>query len=716
VLLAAVAVGATILGTTQDDAEAGTASAAALDPGSGKVMKTVALGSAPSSVAVGEGSVWVLDADDRTISQIDPETREEVRTFGTATTPTDIAAGAGAVWVGNGSQSNLPVSVSRLDPATGLEVAHIELRRPPGGQLFGAHAGLSRQHIAVTHDAVWVINPDQSVSRIDTDSNRVVAVVKDVRAENIAAGDGRVWVTEGNSLAEIDQSRNVVARRIAVGDNVLAEIAVGAGAVWAAEPFGGRIWRVTPDPKVMKRAIEVDMWVAGLTFGEGAVWATNEIADLVYRIDPRTNRVRVVRGVAAPRGLGASDGAIWVAASRPPSRDAALPEPVCSGVAFDGPGRPDVLLVSDLPLRGPSRATQQAMVDAFRLVLAQRGYEAGGLSVGYQSCDDMTAQSGSEPDFFRCGSNAKAYARNLRVVGVFGSYTSFCSWLQIPITNAAPEGPLVMISPSNTADELTEDESFYPTGTRNYVRLAAASRYQAPAQVELAKQLGSRRTFLLVSALDEYGTGYVPGLRAAARSRGLPVTGSATFDPEADSFTRLVRKVAGARPDAVIVVGEPHPGSVQLIRELRTALGRGVPVVAPDAFALDDFIRLGGSAVEGMYVTQSGVPNSHLPPPGKQLLEDVADARNGDAGPDYAASYGAQAAEILLDAIARSDGTRASVMREVRRTKVVDGILGDVSFDRNGDLVEGPITVLRVAKGKFVVDRVVRVARPPARS
>jgi ABC-type branched-subunit amino acid transport system substrate-binding protein len=54
--------------------------------------------------------------------------------------------------------------------------------------------------------------------------------------------------------------------------------------------------------------------------------------------------------------------------------------------------------------------------------------------------------------------------------------------------------------------------------------------------------------------------------------------------------------------------------------------------------------------------------------------------------------YAAQAAEILLDAIARSDGTRSSVTRELFRTDVEDGILGDIRFDENGDLVEAPVT------------------------
>ena len=63
--------------------------------------------------------------------------------------------------------------------------------------------------------------------------------------------------------------------------------------------------------------------------------------------------------------------------------------------------------------------------------------------------------------------------------------------------------------------------------------------------------------------------------------------------------------------------------------------------------------------------------------------------------PTYAAAYGAQAAEILLDAIARSDGTRRSVLDEVSRTVVTNGILGNIGWDAQGDLLEAPITVLR---------------------
>jgi ABC-type branched-subunit amino acid transport system substrate-binding protein len=61
----------------------------------------------------------------------------------------------------------------------------------------------------------------------------------------------------------------------------------------------------------------------------------------------------------------------------------------------------------------------------------------------------------------------------------------------------------------------------------------------------------------------------------------------------------------------------------------------------------------------------------------------------------------------LLDAIARSDGTRASVTTELRQARVDNGILGDIRFDRRGDLVEAPFTFFRVGERSYAVDRVI---------
>ena len=296
----------------------------------------------------------------------------------------------------------------RVDPESGLLVETVEL---PPARIGGPNVfpGSSRQHIAVAPDAVWVINPDLTVSRIDPRSNRIVARVGKVRAENIATGDGDVWVTEGNTVTEIDSVTNTVARRLTLDAESLVDLAVGGGAVWASDPVGGKVWRVDTGQRLAARAVPLEKWVAGLAFGEGAVWATNEIADEIHRIDPRTSETERIALDTSPRDVDAGEGEVWVTALAPPSREAALPRAVCGDVQSGGGGRPDLLLVSSLPLQGDSRATAQSMVGGIRSVLEQRGFEAGGFSVGFQACDSSTAQAGAE-DFFRCGSNAKAFS------------------------------------------------------------------------------------------------------------------------------------------------------------------------------------------------------------------------------------------------------------------------------------------------------------------
>ena len=50
----------------------------------------------------------------------------------------------------------------------------------------------------------------------------------------------------------------------------------------------------------------------------------------------------------------------------------------------------------------------------------------------------------------------------------------------------------------------------------------------------------------------------------------------------------------------------------------------------------------------------------------------------------------------MLDAIARSDGTRRSVNEELFRTDEPDGLTGPTKFDERGDTVAGAVTIVRV--------------------
>ena len=58
-------------------------------------------------------------------------------------------------------------------------------------------------------------------------------------------------------------------------------------------------------------------------------------------------------------------------------------------------------------------------------------------------------------------------------------------------------------------------------------------------------------------------------------------------------------------------------------------------------------------------------------------------------------------ANIVLDAIEESDGTRRAVLQELFETRVEDGLLGDFRFDRFGDTTKTTIGVYRIEDGRL---------------
>jgi ABC-type branched-subunit amino acid transport system substrate-binding protein len=132
-----------------------------------------------------------------------------------------------------------------------------------------------------------------------------------------------------------------------------------------------------------------------------------------------------------------------------------------------------------------------------------------------------------------------------------------------------------------------------------------------------------------------------------------------------------------------------------------------------------------------LYVSYYGRPLDRLGPAGRRFVTAFR-ARYGRAPAAGDVVAAAQAAEIVIAAIARSNGTRASVVNQLLRTRVVNGELGSFGFDRDGDPTRSAFTTYRFPRGTphekppyatladqgGVVDRVIvaspSLAAPPA--
>jgi ABC-type branched-subunit amino acid transport system substrate-binding protein len=734
VLALAVAAGIVALTTSGDDEGVALGNGvAAIDPAKGGVTAFSETESAPGNVAVGEGSVWILNTETPTVSQIDPKTKETVKSFRPGGVPSEIAAGEGAVWIGNaggGDQTNTTVSVSRIDPDS---TAVTRTQKLPGGDagVFPT-AGLPR--LAVGAGAVWAVNPDGSVSRIDPETGKLVARIDvEFGALTIAAGEEGVWFPSGDEesfVMRIDPRTNRVSDRIRVGSGDLWGVAVGAGSVWATARGEGFLWRIEPGRRPVTRTIDVGVGVTFVDFGEGAAWTGNYVDGVVSRIDPRTNTVTSRTSIGAPQALAAGSGAAWVSVAGG-TTDGALRAPGCGELASGG-ATPDVLIASDLPLKGEGSADPRAMENAIRFVLERHGFRAGEHTVGYHSCDVSTVQTGGF-EFRKCAANANGYAHAEQLVAVVGTYSSFCAEVELPILNRAPGGPVPMISPSNTGAGLTrggrlaekrgEPQVYYPTGTRNFVRVAPREDLQGVGLAMLAERLGLERVYSLHERGSDWDIVHARPFRTAARRLGLRVASSRSYDPGAGSYDALAARVARSGAQAVFVAGGLYEGGDRLLKALRARMGTRVKLMIAETFGpVPDLLEIAGPAAEGVYMSFLDVPPAarDLSPAGQRFVRDFGAL---DPPTQYVLPA-AQAAEVVLQAIARSDGTRGSVLEEMWGIEVKDGILGDFRLDRTGDITPAEIPIFRVTgetppgAGVYpwfegaIVDRVVTV---PAR-
>src|SRR6185295_15167385 len=152
--------------------------------------------------------------------------------------------------------------------------------------------------IVVGAGAVWAINPDRTVSRIDPDTGRRVARI-DVVADRIAAGREGVWFLSGAAVTRIDPRTNTVGQTVHVGTRATSAIAVGAGKVWVTADQEGVVWRIEPGPSPVTSTIDVGAGVTYLAYGAGALWTANYMDGIVTRIDPRRGAVTAREPIAA---------------------------------------------------------------------------------------------------------------------------------------------------------------------------------------------------------------------------------------------------------------------------------------------------------------------------------------------------------------------------------------------------------------------------------
>lgn len=367
-----------------------------------------------------------------------------------------------------------------------------------------------------------------------------------------------------------------------------------------------------------------------------------------------------------------------------------------------------VKIATELPMQGSELAASQPIVNGVKLALKQAGNKAGDCTVEFPDSAIYDDALNGVHDPQTGAKNVAAIAADPDFMAIIGPVNSSVAKVQIPITN---EAGIFQCSPANTNPGLTKPE-FGALDVRkarpndiNYTRLVTTDDYQGPAAAKyILENLGKTKVYV-IDDTETFGKGIADEFIKYLEANGGTVVGRDGVPKTTTDYSSILTKAASLGPEAIYFGGVTATGGARILNAAVQAGLGDIPYVGPDGIndgsgeTQDSFLNLAGANAKNSYSTLAGIGDF----PAKAQFNADYLAEFGEDATGYAA-IGFGCAQVVLDAIARAAASGADVadkaaFREAVRKAAVDTsvvyktILGDVSFDANGDTTQKIISI-----------------------
>ena len=289
--------------------------------------------------------------------------------------------------------------------------------------------------------------------------------------------------------------------------------------------------------------------------------------------------------------------------------------------------------------------------------------------------------------------NARNMVADPEVLVIVGHFNS---GVALPASEVYKDAMLTMISPANTATEITD------RGYPNVNRVCGRDDVQGPVGARFTAQDLKLKSVYIIHDKTLYGQGVAENFRNEAKKLGLDVLG---FDgtEERANFSPMIIPLKAKNPDLVYFGGIYHQGGL-LLKQLREK-GVKAKFMGPDGLDSAEMAKIAGSAVVGSYYTSvAGPPDAY---PETAAFAKKYKQRFGKETESFgmygydATLVGIKAIEGWIKANGGKKPSRADVVTAVRKLKNFKGVTGSIEFDNKGDPVKAKYFVLQFEKQAY---------------
>ena len=289
--------------------------------------------------------------------------------------------------------------------------------------------------------------------------------------------------------------------------------------------------------------------------------------------------------------------------------------------------------------------------------------------------------------------NARNMVADPEILVIVGHFNS---GVALPSSEVYKDAMLAMISPANTATEITDRG--YPTVNR----VCGRDDVQGPVGARFAAQELKAKSVYIIHDKTLYGQGVAENFRIEAKKLGMNVLGFEGTEERAN-FSPLINPLKAKNPALVYFGGIYHQGGL-LLKQLREK-GVTAKFMGPDGLDSAEMAKIAGSSVVGSYYTSVAGPPDAYPETAafakkyKQRFNKDIEAF-GLYGYD-ATMVGIKAMEQWLKANPNKKPTRADISTAVRNIKGFKGVTGPIEFDNKGDPKKAKYFVLEFNKQTY---------------
>jgi branched-chain amino acid transport system substrate-binding protein len=265
----------------------------------------------------------------------------------------------------------------------------------------------------------------------------------------------------------------------------------------------------------------------------------------------------------------------------------------------------------------------------------------------------------------------------------------FNSGVTMPSSEVLQENGVLEITPAATNPKVTD------RGMWNIFRVCGRDDQQGVVAGAIVAQRFKGKRVAIVHDKTTYGQGLAEETRKAMNAKGLKEVLFEGVNIGDKDYSPLVSKIRAARADLVYWGGLHDTGGL-ILRQLRDQ-GVKATFMGGDGMADDEFSAIAGPGSEGTLMTFSPDPRTNAA--NMQIVEVF---RKKGFEPQAYTLYSYAAVQIIKQAAEEAKSLEPKKVADVMHSgKVFNTVLGDVSFDKKGDVTG--YTVAGKKKDRYVL-------------